>query len=275
MKKLSAVSDTLFIPLTGRIYATKNFPNLLVDNAAIEIGNKIDKKYLNVESANEYMYLASASRNLNVDLLVKSFLKNNPGGVVCNLGAGLDTTYQRIKQKGIKWFELDLANVIDARREYIPEETNYKYIEASIFDDDWYQTLNKSKPKKVLFIANGLFHYFTQEQIVSLIKKFTENISNFELIFDTVSKNGLKRTNSYIKKMGREASCFFYINNIQRFIKKIDPSIKVLPTKGFYVNALDRIGKQIKFKTKVFMKYTNIFKTVKLFHLSYSKEGNI
>lgn len=265
---LSKVSYTLFVPLRGRIYATENFPELLNDQLALEIKNKINPSLLELDSVNQYTMLASAARNYNTDKLITEFIKNNPNSIIVNLGAGLDTAYSRIETKPKHWFELDLENVIDLRKEYIKEEKNHTYIKGSIFDNDWHNLIKSKNPDNILFIATGLFHYFKQEKIVNLLNGFNNSFDNYELVFDTVTKNGLKRSNKIVSKMGKgDALMYFYVNDIKDFLKEIDKPMSVIETNPFYKRTLSVIGAKLEFKTRLIMKISDILYMVKMYHL--------
>ena len=41
MSKLGVVEDTLFVPMLGRIYASEHCPNVLYDQKALELKNKL------------------------------------------------------------------------------------------------------------------------------------------------------------------------------------------------------------------------------------------
>jgi len=44
MTALTTVSETLYIPLLGRIYASRHHPDILCDEMALSISNELPKK---------------------------------------------------------------------------------------------------------------------------------------------------------------------------------------------------------------------------------------
>ena len=43
MQNMGIVEDTLFVPLLGRIYASERFPNILRDDAALSLKDRIPR----------------------------------------------------------------------------------------------------------------------------------------------------------------------------------------------------------------------------------------
>ena len=133
MKTLSAVSETLYVPLIGRIYATKFHPDILEDKSALAIEKKLPEAMRKMPGQNEYTCLASAVRSRNIDEHIKTFLEVSPDGVIVNLGCGLETLYHRNDNGEAMWFELDLPEVLELRAQYFPEQPRNVYLPYSMF----------------------------------------------------------------------------------------------------------------------------------------------
>ena len=72
---LSAVSKTLFIPLSARIFASKNFPEYFYDEKALFLENIVQTNCESVrEKSSEYALMASAARYYNLDEIVRKIL---------------------------------------------------------------------------------------------------------------------------------------------------------------------------------------------------------
>lgn len=84
---LNGVEDTLYIPLVGRIYATKKSPEFFYDEKALSLESHIPTDSID-KNSNEYFYMASVCRQQTIDEKIISFLKDNPDGNVVFLGAG-------------------------------------------------------------------------------------------------------------------------------------------------------------------------------------------
>lgn len=266
MIEKQSVSNTLYIPLLGNIYTSKYFKELLYDKKALSLEKDVLKD-LPDTLHEEYFYLASASRYYNMDVEIKSFIKKYPKCNIINLGAGLDTTYYRIKSDTAIFYELDLKDVIDERKKLIQEQENDIYIEGSFLNvDEWIRDI-KDKNLPTLLIASGLFHYFKFQEIEMFLKRVKCRFTLLELVFDCCSKRALSISNRYVKKMGNDnAKMYFYINNVDTYLKQLDLDIGLVEEYGMYKYAR-KILKNISFKTRLSMVFSDFFKMVKILHV--------
>ena len=60
MSKLGVVEDTLFVPMLGRIYASEHCPNVLYDQKALELKNKLPTDLLGKGGQSQYTLLSGA-----------------------------------------------------------------------------------------------------------------------------------------------------------------------------------------------------------------------
>lgn len=194
MSELNEVSKTLFIPMEARIFSSENFPNILYDEKALSIKDKLPKDILGNQNQSEYTYMASAVRSFNIDKYISDFLSKNETGVIVELGIGLETTFYRSKDKTHKWYGIDFKEVIDYRNSLFENDKRQTLISGSILDDVILNNLKEEiKDSPVLFTASGLFQYFKYEDVISFLNKL-KMFKNAEIVFDCVSKSGMKQT---------------------------------------------------------------------------------
>ena len=67
MPELSTVSETLYVPLMGRIYASEHHLEILYDKNALAVMSRRPENIREMPGQSEYTYLASAVRSKNVD----------------------------------------------------------------------------------------------------------------------------------------------------------------------------------------------------------------
>ncbi len=217
MPELTTVSETLYVPLLGRIYASTFHPDILYDKKALEIKEKLPVVIREMPGQTEYTLLASAVRSTNVDHYVQAFLQTTPHGVIVNAGCGLESLYDRNDNGKAQWFELDLPNVLEHRREYFHENVRDHFLPFSMFDYAWVDEVRTIAKGPVLIVASGLFYYFEKDRIID----FIEHLSGFDsaqLVFDAVSSSGIKRSRQYMKKMGKQdAEMFFSVDSALDF----------------------------------------------------------
>lgn len=143
MSEYNGVEDTLFIPLTGRVYVSKKFPEYFFDKKALEMENLIKNKQIE-EKSSEYTMIANVARSYNLDQMVQSFIDKHDKCNIVNLGVGLETSYYRINRKNSMFFEVDLPEVIELREKYLEVGENEKFIKGDMFKLDWCGELDLS-----------------------------------------------------------------------------------------------------------------------------------
>ena len=270
MPELGAVADTLFIPMLGRIYASEYCKSILTDEKALSIKDKLPKNQLERGRQTQYYLIASAARSANMDRTIRDFLARKPDGVIVQLGCGLETTFYRNDNGRTRWYEVDLPNVIAYRRTLLPEQKREIYLAGDAFDDGWFKRVRTDVPDAPLLVtASGLFHYFQEDQVLSLLRMLSQ-YGNIEVVFDAVSQKGLAMMQKkYMKEMGHsEAQMFFSVDRAARLAEQIGPHAFVLAAKPYYLN-IDKSG--LKFFTKISMIVSDHFHMVKMIHLKFER----
>ncbi|MDR0733273.1 MAG: class I SAM-dependent methyltransferase, partial [Dysgonamonadaceae bacterium] len=119
---LRGVQKTLMFPVWGRAVYSKLYPEILDDKEAIGIINSLDYDFGEIEKAfGEYGGLAYIVRGRKMDDVIKHFISEHPNATVVNIGAGFDTTFSRIDNGAIHWYDMDISEVIALRKKIIPE----------------------------------------------------------------------------------------------------------------------------------------------------------
>ncbi|MFX1236259.1 MAG: class I SAM-dependent methyltransferase [Promethearchaeota archaeon] len=212
-----SLQETMLGPLWARATYGRKYPSLLKDDLAIEIVEKIThdmtatKKFLS--GKNEFRALGILVRARQFDKALKKYMEEYPEATVINLGAGLDTTFFRVDNGTIKWYDLDLPDAIEFRKQYIPEGPRNKCVSKSILDLEWFKDIEWIKEKGVFFIAGGLVYYFKEEEIKNLFCSLATRFPGGEIIFDAMSKLAVKKFNREARKIGKEKAAFFSVKN--------------------------------------------------------------
>jgi len=200
---LKGVPQTLLLPLIGRAKLSEEIYSPLHDAKAIELVNSIDYDFnslLNVKNVKQSALFWMA-RAVHFDAAIKAYLKNNPTAVIVNLGAGLDTAFNRVNNGQLTWVDLDLPEVISLREKLLPPTSNEHYIAKSVLDFSWMEDVKKYGDD-VFFFAGGLFMYFTEAQIKSILITIATHFPGAQMIFDNIFPKGLKRANCMLEKSG-------------------------------------------------------------------------
>ena len=262
---LSAVSKTLFIPLSARIFASKNFPEYFYDEKALSLESLVRSSCEFVrEKSSEYALMASAARYRNMDEIVRKFCAKYQKCNVVYLGAGLETACFRLKTLNVAFYEVDLPEVIEARKKVFGEREQETLIGGDMFKFRWADEMDTGLP--TLLIVSGVFQYFHEEEVIAFIKGCKEKFVNGEMIFDATSKSGLIFTNWFIKRTGNKtALMYFGIDDSREFADKCGAVL--LEERTFFPDALKILKNKLKLITTISMKVAESKKQVKILHL--------
>ena len=191
---LQGVSRTLLIPLHYRFQESRNESSGFKDEMAERFHDAIDYDWAEFDldpAQNGLAAVAAAvsSRRFAIfDEQVSAFLDRAPDGWVVNLGAGLDTRFHRLDNGRLEWIELDLPGVIAFRRKlHEPENRRHHLLAASVLDDHWVVKIKRYARSPILFVAEGLFMYFTEEEHRKLFTCLAEHFPGQEMLFHTIA----------------------------------------------------------------------------------------
>lgn len=189
-QKLSEVSLSLLLPLYIRATETLHPQAILRDQQAVELIQKlnIDSSSFNQARVSEEVRVSILLRNRQFDLITSAYLADYPEAVVVHLGCGLDTRFVRVDNGQVEWYDLDLPEVINLRCELIGGESERCHLLAcSALDNTWVEAVSIHLPRPYLFLAEGLFMFFEQQQVIRLVQTLRDRFPSSELVFDAFS----------------------------------------------------------------------------------------
>lgn len=184
--KLSGVPETMLIPLWARAQETRQDNPIIKDEKAVEMVSAINYNFSKFNKA--WMTQVGVTiRTKLIDNAVYDFLKRKPKAIIINLGAGLDTRFERLNHDSIKcWYDIDLPGSITLRRKFVTEKDNNKFIARSIFDYTWIDEINH-RNRPVLIIAEGLFMYFSEDELKPFFNKLIKHFKGAEMLFEMLA----------------------------------------------------------------------------------------
>jgi len=187
---LNGVAETLLITLYIRATESQRPDALIKDERAEALIRRLDpetlRKTLALTEDTGRLVLILKSREF--DRFAQDFLKRHPNAVVVHIGCGLDTRFDRVDNRQVEWYDLDLPEVIDLRRELIGGEGGcYHLLAGSVLEDAWLEAVKGHRQRPFLFLAEGVFIYFTEDQVKSLVLRLKEYFPAAELVFDAYS----------------------------------------------------------------------------------------
>ena len=249
--RFEGVADTLYIPLTARIYVSEHFPQYFRDEKALSL--KAYMPYEEIASkSSEYFQMAGACRFYNTDQMIRNFITKHPFCNIINIGCGLETSWFRIAPgKNVKFYEMDLPEVFDARQRVLGADENEILIPGDIFDFAWAEQIDKTKPTLVTVI--GVFQYFEEDHVIGFLRQLKNTFPGVEVIFDAMTASAIKYANDYIKKTGNnDAELHFFANNGHSVAEKC--GMKLVEERPFFRDARKQLKWKLKLYTRIAMK---------------------
>lgn len=195
--KLGNVQRTLFLPLWGRAAESMKEHPLLVDKTALAIIQEVDYDFSRIaNNISELSQIAWITRSVCVDEVVRAFIEKYPQATIVNIGCGLDTTFDRVDNGTLIWYDLDLPDVISLRKKFIKETERRRFIAASFLERDWLSTIEVNE--QVLFVAAGVLYYFEEHEVREFLIRLADLFPGSELLMDVSSPFGVKVANRMV-----------------------------------------------------------------------------
>jgi O-methyltransferase involved in polyketide biosynthesis len=229
---LSGVEETLVFPLWARARDAEREDPVLGDSHARDIVSGINYDFSKIET--RYMQnhqLVWVIRAFNFDAGVREFLAINSRAVVVNIGAGLDTTFQRVDNKRVLWVNLDLPDVAELRQRLIPDLERETTIAKSVFDFTWMDDIARhTEGRPILFMAAGVLCYFEASEVEALFRMLAAAYPSAQLIFDAMTRFTVWVANRAVLKgtgMNSSALAKWHIKKASHLKKWVD-TLKVI-----------------------------------------------
>ncbi|MGE5681226.1 MAG: class I SAM-dependent methyltransferase [Bacillota bacterium] len=206
--ELGEVQTTLLLPLWGRAIETKKPKPRLIDQTAVRIIDQVDYDFTlmakNIHDVTQFEWIA---RSIHMDNAIKDFLSVHPKATIVNIGCGLDTSFERVDNGTLFWYDLDFPDVIELRKKFIPENNRRKFISSSFLDESWFNQIHIED--NLFFMAAGVLYYLEEEKLKVIFKKLSCAFPSSEFIFDAASAVGVNAANkSLIQKVGLDERSF-------------------------------------------------------------------
>ncbi|MCX6054159.1 MAG: class I SAM-dependent methyltransferase [Chloroflexi bacterium] len=203
---LQGVARTLLVPLACRAIESIRPDAMIHDPCAVELYNRLGGSREFLLGFREHDRLFTVMRIRQFDTFARSFLARNPDGLVVDIGCGLDTRFHRLDDGTFTWLGVDLPEVIQLRRQWLPDVDRCTTIAQSMFELNWLDEVARFN-KPVIFLAEGVFPYFSTRDVKPMLTAMAERFPTAELVFDALSPfvAWLNKSSSVLKRSGAEA----------------------------------------------------------------------
>jgi len=180
------LEDSLFLTLYARALDSRPPHPILGDATADQIVRTTDYDYDNLRIETN-LILSVALRARKLDQVTSAFLARHPDAVGLDLGAGLDTRFERLAPPAtVDWYDVDFPAVAAARQRLIPEHANAHVIGADVRDPDWLDAVPTGRP--AIIVADGMMAFLSQDELVSLWNRLVSHFPSGEIVFNSYTR---------------------------------------------------------------------------------------
>jgi O-methyltransferase involved in polyketide biosynthesis len=186
---LTGVPETMLWTLHNRASEARRPDALLVDPECVRIYEAIDYDFVSSFGKPEDSH---PMRSRLFDEALRPWLRAHPGGTVVELGAGLETQFQRCDDGQVRWLCVDVPEAITVRERFLPATGRCRHIACSALDPAWLDAVDASRG--VFVTAQGLLMYFEEQEVRRLFKAIIDRFPGVEIMFDVIPRWFSKKT---------------------------------------------------------------------------------
>lgn len=205
LETLTGVSETLLIPLFGRVFEYEAPEPILKDEVAHSLGMRLmpelakSPHFFHQGIAQrrwpKTVQVMMSMRTRHFDRVAQTFIDTHPNAQVVMLGCGLDGRFQRLGSPDVDWVNLDLPAVMELRRQIFAPHPRVQELTISALDPAWLNAIDRSRP--TLVIAEGLLMYLARDQIRFLYRMLADNLHG-QFIAEVVAQYALPMLNHVV-----------------------------------------------------------------------------
>lgn len=187
---LTDVPETMLWTLHNRASEAARIDGCITDDKCLEIYRTIDYDYVRSFGRADGSH---AVRSMLFDKQIRRFIRKHADAVIVNLGEGLETQRFRIDSpETVLWLTVDVPDAITMREHFITPDEQHRHIAKSVLDTSWFDAVPSGRP--VFITAQGLFMYFTPQQLQPLFAAMAQRFAGAKLMFDYLNKHLSKRS---------------------------------------------------------------------------------
>lgn len=187
--ELAQVPETMLMPLWARACQSRKRFGLLRDWKAVEVADAIDYDFRKFNGSVQSQ-IGCVLRTMQFDAWVDDFLARHPAGTVIDVGAGLNSRFERTDNGQARFFELDLPESMAVRKRFFEENDRRTHIAGSVLDDEWLETVRPTGGP-YLIVIEGVLMYLSETEVRGLFAKIAETLPGSTVAFDSFSHRGI------------------------------------------------------------------------------------
>jgi methyltransferase (TIGR00027 family) len=199
-KNLAAVSNTALLTLWARAIEARSADPILSDPTAIALTQELRPQLAAIASPFYQQLLADqvpslltllmALRARFFDQKAINFLSRFPNSIIVNLGAGLDTRFERLTGDTTpvdgtpRVIDIDLPAMIALKRELLASHPRHEFVAVSVLDHSWMDALDRYDGRRFIFLAEGLLMYLPPAEVKRLVVALANRFPGSEFVAD-------------------------------------------------------------------------------------------
>jgi methyltransferase (TIGR00027 family) len=202
IEQLSAVSNTALLTLWARALEARSAHPILHDPQAIALTETLRPflaaaatpfyRQLAADKLPKLLVLTMALRAQYFDQLAANFLLRFPRSIVVNLGAGLDTRFERLNneqntpqiRRQVRVIDVDLPAMIALKQQLLAPHPRHEMLASSVLDMAWMDALDRYDNSRFIFLAEGLLMYLPPADVKQLVVTLAKRFPGSELVAD-------------------------------------------------------------------------------------------
>ena len=204
---------------------------VLGDRFARDAINRIDFDWSALEMGAGWAPLCTV-RTAQYDIWARRFLARHPHSTVVHLGCGLDARVFRIDPgPDVEWYDVDFPEVIALREKVYPARPHYHLTATSATDPSWIDRIPADRP--VLFLAEGISMYLTDDEGVALLRHVVEHFGGGEVQIDFFNWLAIKsqKTQTLVRNSG--STLHWAVNSPQDVLARV-PGLRLRESVNFF-----------------------------------------
>lgn len=186
---MNNINKTLFIPLYGKSLVSKKGV-ILNDTTAERIWNEQSIR-LKGKSKSKWLAYFMAMRAKVYDNWVLRKLRENPDVTVLHIGCGLDSRIERVNGYRYNWYDIDMPDVIEVRKQFFVEKDGYKMLDGDAANPDF---LGSVTGNSAVVILEGISMYIAPKALNGLFSALQARFDDVDILMDVYTPFGAKMT---------------------------------------------------------------------------------
>lgn len=230
--KLGTIQETLLVPLWARACESTEANPVLLDPKSREILERLDFDFSPLDGARASQ-LGCCVRGAQVDRWVREFLIEHPEGTVIELGVGLNSRFERVDNGRARWFELDLPDTMELRREFYDDTDRRTLISGSALDDDWIERVRGESQGPWFVASEGVLVYFRPPEVRALFTRMADALAGARFAYDSMTPLVVRHQRRHDAMRYFEAEFTWSVGDA-RDVELWDDRYRMLDVKSFY-----------------------------------------